>query len=151
MRHMQQVTAPARVTWSAQAQAGHRSATGNCDDQLFICGLPRRNLQSPVATQHVLVLYFSVRHHLRLGGPHFHAYEHWFAALVHTGGAEWLVPLKRNSDFDTTTDFASIEEACAHVARCSRHSTRRDRASCSEHRSLLRRTTAAIACWKASV
>ena len=52
-------------------------------------------------------------------GPHFHAYEHWFAALIHTGGAEWLVPLKRNSDFDTTTDFSSIEEACAHVARCS--------------------------------
>ncbi len=38
---------------------------------------PRRNLQSPAATQHVLVLYFSVRHHLRRGGPHFHAYEHW--------------------------------------------------------------------------
>ena len=70
-----------------------------------------------MATQHVLVLYFPVRHHLRHGGPHFHAYEHWFAALIHTGGAEWLVPLKRNSDFDTTTEFSSIEEACAHVAR----------------------------------
>ena len=81
--------------------------------------MPRRNLQSPVATQHVLVLYFPVRHHLRRGGPHFHAYEHWFAALIHTGEAEWLVPLKRNSDFDTTTDFSSLEEACAHVARCS--------------------------------
>ncbi|KAK9845858.1 hypothetical protein WJX81_004462 [Elliptochloris bilobata] len=79
-----------------------------------------RNLQSPVATQHVLVLYFSVRHHLRRSGPHFSAYEHWFAALVHTGRAEWLVPLKRNSDFDTTTDFGSLKEACAHVARLRR-------------------------------
>ncbi len=43
-----------------------------------------------------------------------------FAALIHTGSAEWLVPIKRNSDFDTTTPFASVEEACAHVARLRR-------------------------------
>lgn len=84
------------------------------------CCVSCRNLQSPAATQHVLVLYFSVRHHLRRGGPHFSAYEHWFAALIHTGTAEWLVPLKRNSDFDTTTEFDSIEKACAHVAKLRR-------------------------------